>query len=101
MTAAAKGLRQAALRPAMWRRGTRIALAGINPTGSPMSRILITGSPDGLGLMAAQLLVSQGHEVVLHARNQARVADARAAALGAAGVLAGDLSSIDHTRSVA
>jgi short-subunit dehydrogenase len=39
-----------------------------------MSRILITGSADGLGLMAAQLPISQGHEVVLHARNQVRVA---------------------------
>jgi NAD(P)-dependent dehydrogenase (short-subunit alcohol dehydrogenase family) len=66
-----------------------------------MSRILITGSADGLGLMAAQLLISQGHEVVLHARNQARAADARAAAPGAAGALAGDLSSIDQMRSVA
>jgi NAD(P)-dependent dehydrogenase (short-subunit alcohol dehydrogenase family) len=66
-----------------------------------MSRILITGSADGLGLIAAQLLISQGHEVVLHARNQARVADSRAAAPGAAGVLAGDLSSIDQMRSVA
>ena len=66
-----------------------------------MSRVLITGSADGLGLMAAQLLISQGHEVMLHARNQARAADARAAAPGAAGVLAGDLSSIDQMRSVA
>jgi NAD(P)-dependent dehydrogenase (short-subunit alcohol dehydrogenase family) len=66
-----------------------------------MSRILITGSAAGLGLMAAQLLISQGHEVMLHARNQARAADARAAAPGAAGVLAGDLSSIDQMRSVA
>jgi NAD(P)-dependent dehydrogenase (short-subunit alcohol dehydrogenase family) len=66
-----------------------------------MSRILITGSADGLGLMAAQLLISQGHEVMLHARNQARAADAWAAAPGAAGVLAGDLSTIDLMRSVA
>jgi NAD(P)-dependent dehydrogenase (short-subunit alcohol dehydrogenase family) len=66
-----------------------------------MSRILITGSADGLGLMAAQLLISQGHQVMLHARNQARAADARAAAPGAAGALAGDLSSIDQIRSVA
>ena len=66
-----------------------------------MSRILITGSADGLGLMAAQLLISQGHEVVLHARNQARVGDASAAAPGAAAALAGDLSSIDQMRSVA
>jgi NAD(P)-dependent dehydrogenase (short-subunit alcohol dehydrogenase family) len=55
-----------------------------------MSRILITGSAEGLGLMAAQLLIRQGHEVTLHARNQARAADAWAAAPGAARALAGD-----------
>ncbi len=66
-----------------------------------MSRILITGSAGGLGLMAAHLLIGQGHEVVLHVRNKARVADARAAAPGAAGALAGDLSSIDQMLSVA
>jgi NAD(P)-dependent dehydrogenase (short-subunit alcohol dehydrogenase family) len=66
-----------------------------------MSRILITGSADGLGLMTAQLLISQGHAVTLHGRNQARAADARAAAPGAAGALAGDLSSIEQMRSVA
>ena len=38
-----------------------------------MARIFITGSSDGLGLMAAQLLVEQGHSVVLHARSQQRV----------------------------
>jgi NAD(P)-dependent dehydrogenase (short-subunit alcohol dehydrogenase family) len=37
-----------------------------------MSRIFITGSSDGLGFMAAQLLVEQGHSVVLHARNAQR-----------------------------
>ena len=41
-----------------------------------MARILITGSSDGLGLGAARLLASQHHDVVLHARNQARAADA-------------------------
>ena len=56
-----------------------------------MSRILITGSADRLSLMAAQLLISHGREVVLHARTQARVTDARAVAPGAAGALAGDL----------
>jgi nucleoside-diphosphate-sugar epimerase len=34
-----------------------------------MARIFITGSSTGLGLMAAELLVAQGHQVVLHARN--------------------------------
>ena len=37
-----------------------------------MARIFITGSSDGLGLMAAQLLVEQGNSVVLHARSQQR-----------------------------
>ncbi|HEX3517074.1 MAG TPA: SDR family NAD(P)-dependent oxidoreductase [Trebonia sp.] len=66
-----------------------------------MSRILITGSADGLGLMTARLLIGEGHEVVLHARNPARAADARAAAPGAIAALAGDLSSIEQVRSVA
>lgn len=35
-----------------------------------MSKIFITGSTDGLGLLAAKDLIKQGHEVYLHARNQ-------------------------------
>jgi NAD(P)-dependent dehydrogenase (short-subunit alcohol dehydrogenase family) len=30
-----------------------------------MARVFITGSADGLGKMAAQLIVEQGHKVVL------------------------------------
>ncbi len=37
-----------------------------------MARILITGSADGLGQLAAKALIEQGHEVVLHARNAER-----------------------------
>ena len=37
-----------------------------------MARVMITGSADGLGLMAARLLAEQGHEVTLHARDAAR-----------------------------
>jgi NAD(P)-dependent dehydrogenase (short-subunit alcohol dehydrogenase family) len=33
-----------------------------------MARVLITGSSDGLGLMAAELLAHKGHAVTLHAR---------------------------------
>lgn len=51
--------------------------------------------------MAAQRLIAGGHQVVLHGRNQARGRDAMASAPGAAGVVAGDLSSIAETRSVA
>lgn len=59
-----------------------------------MSRIFITGSADGLGLMAARLLIEEGHNVVLHARNEQRASDAMAAAPGAESVLIGDLSTI-------
>ncbi|WP_203726723.1 SDR family NAD(P)-dependent oxidoreductase [Paractinoplanes durhamensis] len=66
-----------------------------------MARILITGSSQGLGLMAGQLLVRTGHNVVLHARNERRAMDARAALPGAEDVLVGDLSSIDQMGWVA
>jgi NAD(P)-dependent dehydrogenase (short-subunit alcohol dehydrogenase family) len=46
-----------------------------------MSRVFITGSADGLGQMAAKLLVAEGHRVVLHARSPDRAGD-DAAAMG-------------------
>lgn len=66
-----------------------------------MSRILITGSSDGLGLMAAQLLAENGHAVTLHARNHARAADARHALPTAEHVVVGDLASIAEMRLIA
>jgi NAD(P)-dependent dehydrogenase (short-subunit alcohol dehydrogenase family) len=66
-----------------------------------MASICITGSADGLGLMAGQLLAAQGHSVVLHARNEARAADARRALPEAAAVLVGDLSTLAAMRRVA
>ncbi|MFD6276781.1 SDR family NAD(P)-dependent oxidoreductase [Streptomyces sp. NPDC060209] len=66
-----------------------------------MASIFITGSTDGLGLMAAQLLSRQGHAVALHARNDARASDARAALPANIGVAVGDLASIAQTRDVA
>lgn len=66
-----------------------------------MASVLITGSTDGLGLMAAELLSREGHAVTLHARDQDRAADARGRLPEAAGVVIGDLSSIEATRSVA
>ena len=39
-----------------------------------MSRVFITGSSDGLGLMAGRLLAADGHSVVLHARDETRAA---------------------------
>jgi NAD(P)-dependent dehydrogenase (short-subunit alcohol dehydrogenase family) len=66
-----------------------------------MSRVFITGSSQGLGLLAARQLIGDGHEVVLHGRNPTRARDAMAAAPGAAGVVVGDLGSIEETRLVA
>ncbi len=66
-----------------------------------MSKVLITGSSDGLGLMAAQRLLAAGHEVVLHARNAGRARDAQTAAPKAHGVVVGDLASIAETRGIA
>jgi NAD(P)-dependent dehydrogenase (short-subunit alcohol dehydrogenase family) len=66
-----------------------------------MSRIFITGSADGLGKMAAQLLVADGHQVVLHARNESRGKEALLAVPGAETVVTGDLSSIAETKQVA
>ena len=66
-----------------------------------MSRVFITGSSDGLGLMAGRLLVADGHSVMLHARNASRADDTRAALPQADGVAIGDLSSIAGMRQVA
>jgi len=66
-----------------------------------MARVLITGSSDGLGLMAARFLIDQGHDVVLHGRNDERCRDACAAAPGARGAVAGDLSTVAGAKSIA
>src|SRR3984957_8114668 len=68
---------------------------------TPMARVFVTGSADGLGLMAAQSLIEQGHKVVLHARNDARAEVARKAAPGAQGVIVGDLSTLAEMKKVA
>jgi len=66
-----------------------------------MARVFITGSADGLGQLAAQQLVKEGHQVVLHGRSQARARDALTMVPGAENALAADLSSQDQTRKLA
>jgi NAD(P)-dependent dehydrogenase (short-subunit alcohol dehydrogenase family) len=66
-----------------------------------MARVWVTGSADGLGRLAAELLVRWGHDVVLHARSRVRARDAEAAVPGVRGVLVGDLSSLAETRGLA
>jgi NAD(P)-dependent dehydrogenase (short-subunit alcohol dehydrogenase family) len=66
-----------------------------------MSRIFISGSSTGLGLMAGELLASQRHRVVLHARNAERADDARRALPGAEAVVVGDLETIGGAKEIA
>jgi NAD(P)-dependent dehydrogenase (short-subunit alcohol dehydrogenase family) len=58
-----------------------------------MTRVLITGSTDGLGRAAARALLDDGHDVVLHARTRRRAASVADLATRAAGVVIGDLAS--------
>jgi len=64
-------------------------------------RIFITGSTDGLGRGAAQKLIADGHQVVLHARSKERAAALANLAPRAAGVVIGDLASAAQTRDLA
>ena len=66
-----------------------------------MARIFITGSSQGLGLMAGQRLIGDGHAVVLHGRDRARAEAALAGAPGATAAVEGDLSRLGDMRAVA
>jgi NAD(P)-dependent dehydrogenase (short-subunit alcohol dehydrogenase family) len=66
-----------------------------------LSRILVTGSSDGLGLAAARALADERHEVVLHARSRERAQAFGDLASRAAGVVIGDLGNAAETRGVA
>lgn len=66
-----------------------------------MARIFISGSADGLGLMAGRLLAEQGHRVVLHGRNAARAAAVRQALPQAEAMVEGDLETVAGMRAVA
>jgi NAD(P)-dependent dehydrogenase (short-subunit alcohol dehydrogenase family) len=48
-----------------------------------VARVFITGSSDGLALMAARVLIEHGNEVVVHGRNDGRSRYALEAAAGA------------------
>lgn len=66
-----------------------------------MARIFITGSADGLGLLAGQRLLADGHDVILHARNAQRADHTRRHAPTAREVLIGDLRSMTVVREMA
>jgi NAD(P)-dependent dehydrogenase (short-subunit alcohol dehydrogenase family) len=66
-----------------------------------MSRIFISGSSTGLGMMAAKKLVEEGHQVVLHARNAERAEDAKRELPQAEAVVIGDVETIAGAKDVA
>lgn len=72
-----------------------------NTFSGQMARIFITGSADGLGQLAAKALIADGHQVVLHARNEKRGQEALDKVPNAEAVLIADLGNIDDTKQLA
>jgi NAD(P)-dependent dehydrogenase (short-subunit alcohol dehydrogenase family) len=66
-----------------------------------MARVFITGSADGLGRLAAETLLGQGHDVVVHVRGEARRDAVAELTARGADVVVGDLADAEQTRSVA
>lgn len=64
-------------------------------------KVFITGSTDGLGKLAARDLLADGHEVLLHARNQKRADEIMQQLPDAVDVVVADLSNIQETIAMA
>jgi NAD(P)-dependent dehydrogenase (short-subunit alcohol dehydrogenase family) len=64
-------------------------------------RVFITGSTDGLGRAAAEALIDDGHQVVLHARSPERASAVADLARASLGVAIGDLASAAETKRLA
>lgn len=66
-----------------------------------MARIIVTGSADGIGALAAKQLTSRGHEVYLHARSASRAKDAMQNCPKAQKCFVADLSSLSEAKKFA
>jgi NAD(P)-dependent dehydrogenase (short-subunit alcohol dehydrogenase family) len=64
-------------------------------------RVFITGSSDGLGLLAAKALLAQGHDIVVHVRSQARLPAVKDLVDQGATATIGDLSDLAQIRDLA
>lgn len=71
--------------------------------GKPMrkSRVFVTGSADGLGKGAAEELLAQGHQVVVHVRSPARMPAVEDLVKRGAIATTGDLSDLAQVRDLA
>ena len=67
----------------------------------PMKKIFITGSTTGLGFLAGQQLLDQGHQVVFHARNEKSALEAKRKLNKDVPFVIGDVSNIEDIKSVA
>ncbi|MEM6637316.1 MAG: SDR family NAD(P)-dependent oxidoreductase [Pseudomonadota bacterium] len=63
--------------------------------------ILLTGATDGIGLEAAKLLAAEGHKVLLHGRNAAKLASAAEAIGGDNEVVSADLADLNAVAAMA
>lgn len=63
--------------------------------------ILVTGATDGIGLLTAQKLSSDGHTVLLHGRSPAKLEAASAQVAGVNEVFVADLSDLTAVRQLA
>jgi NAD(P)-dependent dehydrogenase (short-subunit alcohol dehydrogenase family) len=66
-----------------------------------MTRVLVTGSADGLGRLAAQALLRAGHEVVVHARSDERAAALQPLVDQGAALVVADLADRDSVLAMA
>jgi NAD(P)-dependent dehydrogenase (short-subunit alcohol dehydrogenase family) len=65
-----------------------------------VSRVLVTGSADGLGRAAAQSLIDSGHDVVVHARSDSRGEALRPLVDAGASLVVGDLAELGQLRGL-
>jgi NAD(P)-dependent dehydrogenase (short-subunit alcohol dehydrogenase family) len=66
-----------------------------------MARVFITGSADGLGRLAAETLLDDGHAVVIHVRTRERLTAVDDLVNRGAAVVVGDLADVEQTRAIA